>query len=1175
MTAGDGYKYLLKTVAAGDGDRSMGTPLTKYYAQTGTPPGRWAGAGLRSLADPAAAPGAEVTETQLRRMLGAGEHPATGQPLGRRFRRFKTRTQRVEQRLAALDPALTARQRDDAAAAIEAEEAGRGERHAVAGFDFTFSPQKSVSALWGVADAGVQSLIAGAHHEAVSDVLGFMEREVAATRIGARGPDGAVAQVPVTGLVAAVFDHWDSRAGDPQMHSHVTIANRAAAEHDGGWRTLDSRPMHGATVGLSEFYNAILADKLTACLGVGWEARDRGRDRNPAWEIQTVPEALIREFSTRAGDIDKETDRLIADYAAKHGRRPPRGVIVNLRRQATLATRPPKQVRSLAEMTRGWRGRAERLLGQDAAGWAGRAAAGDGRPVMLRADDVPLDALEDLGRSVMAAVGEKRSTWRRWNLWAEASRQTMGWRFATAGDREQIVSLAVQAAERASLKLTPAGRAAPQAFTRPDGTSMLRPRHGDLFTSQALLDAEARLLELSRQTTGPAIEHRAATRAAARPGPGGVRLGPDQAQAVIAVATSGRVADVLVGPAGAGKTTALGALRAAWESQRGPGTVVGLAPSAAAAQVLAEELGIPTENTARWLAEHDHQGRRFTAGQLVIIDEASLAGTFTLDRITRLAAQAGAKTLLVGDWAQLQAVDAGGAFNLLVADRADAPELADIHRFHHSWEKTASLGLRHGRAEALDAYQTRGRIAGGTLEQALDAAYQAWATDTAKGLSALLVADSAETVRELNQRARSDLILARRVNPEHEITLADGSRASKGDTVITRRNQRRLVAGRTGWVKNGDRWIVTTTSPDGSVTIRREGRRHGATITLPAAYAAQHLDLGYAVTAFRAQGATVDTAHTVVTEATTRENLYVAMTRGRRANTAHVAVDQPSQAHAHPGRPGDPQAAARAVLAQALCRTGAEPSARQAAHAETERWGSMAQLCAEYETLLAAANQTRWAALLGSCGLTEDQTAQTIQSQAFAGLCAELDRAEANGHNMAAIMPRLAAARPLDAAADPAAALRQRVSRLADQPAPSQVRRTPRHCWIVGVVPEPADPIPDDFAKPLNELTTAIQTRAAQALHRAAKASEPWLAGLGPPPADPRARALRRQAALAIAAYRDRHHITGPAPFGQPTSPAQRQHAARVQNVINQGAVRSGSSWIVPTPTHPAPALSL
>ncbi|WP_322785428.1 MobF family relaxase [Cellulosimicrobium cellulans] len=96
---------------------------------------------------------------------------------------------------------------------------------------------KSVSVLWGLADATSQELIVAAHHDAVGQVLDFLEREVAATRTG----HGGVAQFLVVGVAATAYDHWDSRANDPQLHTHVVISNKVKAAHDGKWRTLDSR----------------------------------------------------------------------------------------------------------------------------------------------------------------------------------------------------------------------------------------------------------------------------------------------------------------------------------------------------------------------------------------------------------------------------------------------------------------------------------------------------------------------------------------------------------------------------------------------------------------------------------------------------------------------------------------------------------------------------------------------------------------------------------------------------------------------------------------------------------------------------------------------------------------------------------------------------------------------
>ena len=117
------------------------------------------------------------------------------------------------------------------------------------------------------------------------------------------------------------------------------------------------------------------------------------------------------------------------------------------------------------------------------------------------------------------------------------------------------------------------------------------------------------------------------------------------------------------------------------------------------------ELAALVQEVAAW---------RLSAGQLVIVDEASLLGTFALDELVSAAEEAGAKVLLVGDQGQLSAVEAGGMFAALVADRGgSAPELSDVKRFHHDWEKKASVALRAGSDDAIDAYQAHGRIEDG------------------------------------------------------------------------------------------------------------------------------------------------------------------------------------------------------------------------------------------------------------------------------------------------------------------------------------------------------------------------------------------------------------------------------------------------------------------------------
>ena len=258
-------------------------------------------------------------------------------------------------------------------------------------------------------------------------------------------------------------------------------------------------------------------------------------------------------------------------------------------------------------------------------------------------------------------------------------------------------------------------------------------------------------------------------------------------------------------------------------------------------------------------------------------------------------------------------------------------------------------------------------------------------------------------------------------------------------------------------------------------------------------------NLGYAVTAHRAQGITTDTAHVLVEPTTTRENLYVAMTRGHESNRAHAILDRPDDhATAHPG--DNPDATARTVLYGVLQHSGAELSAHETITAEQDRWGSIAQLAAEYETIAAAAQHDRWAALITSSGLTTDQAEAVIDSDAFGALTAELRRAEANHHNMATLLPRLIRARGFADADDIASVIHHRVANATARPASSgRNRQRPR--LIAGLVPEAAGPMNPDMQQALTERRRLIETRAEAVLDTALHTHEPWVAALGPIPA--------------------------------------------------------------------------
>jgi len=247
MSLGAGYRYLMSSVARADGSGHEASALTRYYAESGTPPGRFLGRGLGGLDNGnGVALELAVSEEHLFRMLGMLQDPITGEQLGRPPQR-------------------------GGAAYIDSRGVRRKAPLPVAGFDLTFSAPKSVSVAWAVADEATQGLIYGAHLAALEHVIGYAEQRVFSSRSGKAG----VVQEDIRGVVAAAFDHWDSRAGDPQLHTHVVVMNRVQT-CDGVWRTLDSRGLFSSTVGLSEMlYNGVLSDYLTAAFGWGWEACGR------------------------------------------------------------------------------------------------------------------------------------------------------------------------------------------------------------------------------------------------------------------------------------------------------------------------------------------------------------------------------------------------------------------------------------------------------------------------------------------------------------------------------------------------------------------------------------------------------------------------------------------------------------------------------------------------------------------------------------------------------------------------------------------------------------------------------------------------------------------------------------------------------------------------------------
>ncbi len=1107
LTAGDGYAYLTRQVAALDATDRGHTGLGDYYTQQGESPGTWLGSALADLdmqngepvtADQMAAlfaeglhPNADTITAELLAMASTPHTPADlraareASLLGRPYNVLDTapafRVEVARQAAAAntalglprdtpLAAAERARIRTDVGRAMFTEQHGRPPANprelssfiarnsrqstsAVAGYDLTFSPVKSVSALWAIAPAPVAEQILAAHHAAVKDTIGWLEREAIYTRAG----HGGVQQLDTTGVVAAAFDHRDSRAGDPDLHTHVAVSNKVRVKNvdgtPGRWLAVDGRVLFKATVASSERYNTRLEAELHARLGLTFEERSDAAaavaaGRRSVREVVGVPEELATAWSSRRAAIDTRRAALAVTFQSDHGRPPTPIEAVKLAQQATLETRDTKhEPRSETEQRRVWRGEAAVVLG-------GEQAVDDlARTITDPPKSVPLFGslrrrgavtvgerdVDDMTTATAAVVAEHRSTWQVWHVRAEAERQVRAQAPAGA-DVDRLVDRVVGEVLDPTrvVALTPADPVAvPDALRRADGVSVYEVAGSRLFTSAQVLADEASIVAAAHQLGGRTVPAGDVDLALLESVANGVTLNTAQAHLVHQMATSGRRVQLAVAPAGSGKTTAMATLTGAWTGSGG--TVIGLAPSAVAAAILGQETGaqsdtlaklthgITTGNMPDWAAAIDDS-------TLLIIDEAGMASTADLAAVTRFALERGASIRLIGDDRQLASVAAGGVLRDIKAS-VGALTLTELIRFRDQAEGAASLALRTGDTTAIGFYVDRDRVHVGDLTTVTDHAYNARTADKAAGLDTIMLAPTRDLVTGLNIRARNDRLhqlthnaagddaAINTVDLGQQVALADGSAASAGDTVITRRNNRLLRVSATDWVKNGDRWTVSAVHPDGALAVvhAHTGRR----ITLPKEYVADHVQLGYATTVHGAQGVTADTSHTVTTGDESRQQLYVALTRGRDANHLYLVTAMDGDEHSVITPAATHPQTAVNVLEQVLARDEAQISAtttRAQAHDIPAR---LATADARYRDSLAFA-----AAHIQGPGWTErleaavDQVVPGIsESPAWPTLRGHLALIAADGFDPVAVFSNALQAREIDTAADPAAVL--------------------------------------------------------------------------------------------------------------------------------------------------------
>jgi conjugative relaxase-like TrwC/TraI family protein len=697
-------------------------------------------------------------------------------------------------------------------------------RGAVPGFDLTFSAPKSVSLLWALGDRETFAAIIAAHERSLEAALDYMQREARWTRRGAGGKEF----VPGNGFLAAAFRHRSSRNGDPQLHSHVLIAN-ATKGPDGRWTRLYHPAIYTHAKTASYLYESQLHHELTRALGVEWQPVRKG-----IAEIDGFADRHLREFSTRRAEILKAAGG--ADASAR------------ARQVANLVTRASKEENALSTAT--LRQRWAERAGQLGLDWERIEATlhrehSPGRPVLT---------VEQLDRAVTASASHFD---RREAIQAVADSLPAG---APAQEVERLAD-----AFLASETVIPIGQNA----------------KGERFTTRRIWELEREALaaaERLRSEGSVAASEQIAERVLA----GRPTLKADQSQMVRRLLTDSEGVAVVIGEAGTGKTHATVAAGEGWAAAGIP--VRAAAPTWRAANVLRAE-GLQATSIASLLGELDRAETRgalgLEPGSVLLVDETGMVDSATLARLIHHAEAAQAKLVLIGDPAQLGEIEAGGLF-ATIAERSEPVHLDEVIRHNFEVDREAAKRIREGEGgEALDLYRSEERVVvAPDAEARREAMVADWWQSFSEGEDALMVAKRKTEVARLNETARELMRAEGRLGAE-EIEVG-GACFAAGDQVITRVNDHRAE------IYNRERWQVAEVDARAQ-TVVLDGIDTQRRVCVDAAFlervnprdGAPTLQHGYAATTYQAQGSTVDRAYVMADPSMDRQELYVAASRSR------------------------------------------------------------------------------------------------------------------------------------------------------------------------------------------------------------------------------------------------------------------------------------------------------
>ncbi len=743
-------------------------------------------------------------------------------------------------------------------------------REPVPGFDLTFSAPKSVSLAWALGGSPVGGQVSEAHHAAVSEAVSYLERHACWAR---RGRDGREF-LPGTGFIGAGYVHRSSRAGDPQLHTHVLVAN-ATYGPDGRWSRLYHPALYEHAKAAGHIYEAHLRHELTRRLGVEWNPV-----KNGIADIKSFTDEELAHFSTRRAEILE---------AAGEGASP-RAMQI-----ATLATRRAKE-RDLTDtsLRDAWRVKGEEV------GLTRKAIArdlGHERP----------------GQTVITARQVERT------VTAHASH------FDRRGAIEAVADNLPHGAPAAEVvKLADAFLASEQVI------EIARGPRGATYTTQRIWELEQRALRVAGEMAGAGDRAIAGEIVAGRVLDGRPSLKPDQREMVRRLLCDGEGLVVTIGEAGTGKTYAVSAAASGWAAQAT--SLQAAAPTWRAANVLRAE-GIEATTVAGLLARLDaaEEGgwEGLSSDSVLLVDEAGMVDSASLARLIDRAQEAEAKLVLIGDPAQLGEIEAGGLF-AAIAKRSDPIRLHEVIRHRHELDREGAKLIREGEgARALAAYRANDRVTvSPDREELREAMVRDWAESYRRAEDALMIAKRNADARELNVKAREALKAEGRLQgPEIEV---GGQRFAKGDQVITRVNDQR------NQIYNRERWEVVEVDPRAHAVVLAGIDTHGRQVGVDAGYLRSRnprdggpaLEHGYAATTYQAQGATVDRAFVMADSSMTRQEFYVAASRSRE-ETYFYATPEVNLARSEIA-PSD-QREGLAHIAEAAERDGAQLAAHDKA----------------------------------------------------------------------------------------------------------------------------------------------------------------------------------------------------------------------------------------------------